>query len=117
MTKRLIKSNVSTAKQPTIAALETAFQLVAYSSLKENNESLDFANIEVEALRIERCVESFYVSEKHDMQYLEFASNFLRMNFKELVFGTKYLFDYLGDTINPEQETHSFLDNSQIVSY
>ena len=93
--KRMPKSQVSTAPQPTVAAVEKSFQIVAYSTLKQNSKELSIENVEIEAQRLERCVEFYYVKENHEMQYLEFASDFLFKNFKEIVFGAKYALDYL----------------------
>ena len=95
MSKRLVKSKVSTAPQPTVDAIEKSFQVVAYSFLKQNAKDLSIENVEIEAQRLERCVEFYYVKENHEMQYLEFAADFLLKNFKEIVFGAKYALDYL----------------------
>ena len=104
------KSEIN-VKQPTNDQLELAFKLVAYSSLKENNESVDINNIEVEAARIERCVELYYRKDLHDLQYPEFASVFLQKNFKELVFGATYLDQYLGDLPEGKDEDHKLTDH------
>ena len=39
------------------------------------------------------------------MQFLEFASNFLVKNYKELVFGTQFNGDYLSDIQDPTNES------------
>lgn len=100
--KRMTKSLVSTAPQPTVDAVEKSFQIVAYYTLKQNKKELSIENVENEAQRLERCVEFYYVKESHDMQYLEFAADFLLKNFKELIFGVQYALEYLTDT--PEND-------------
>ena len=80
-----------------IERLETAFLIVGLASLKANNEPIDKENIEYEAYRIERCVEFFYRTEDHDLQYPEYASKFLQERYKRIVFGSEYLGDWMDD--------------------
>jgi hypothetical protein len=103
---RLVKSKVSTNKQPSITQLENAFKVIALASLQQHNESTEFTNVDHEALRIERCVEFFYVSEDHDMSFGEFAVNFLKTNLKDLVARTKFNSDYLEDLQNTRSESN-----------
>ena len=77
--------------------LEKAFQIVGFASLKENGEPVYQANIDAEADRIERCVEFFYRTEDHDLQYPEYASKFLQERYKRIVFGSEYLGDWMDD--------------------
>ena len=75
--------------------LEKAFGIVAFASLTENDEPVFLENIEAESARIERCVEFFYTKENHDLQYPEYASKFLQERYKDIVYSTKYLGDFL----------------------
>jgi hypothetical protein len=77
--------------------LEKAYSIVAFASLSENQEPVFLENVEAEASRIERCVEYFYTKENHDLQYPEYASKFLQERYKDIVYGVKYLGDWLGD--------------------
>ena len=102
-------------KSPSVENLQHAFNIVAYSSLKENNEPLDQENIEAEAARIERCVEFYYKTDKQaELDYPEFASKFLQDNYKEIVFGDKYLGFFLEDL--PEgQEKEFYMEEASIL--
>lgn len=95
---RAPKSKISTNKQPSTTQLDNAFKVVALASLQQHNESTDFGNVDRESLRIERCVEFYYVSENHDLSFGEFAANFLKTNLKGLVARTEFTEDYLQDT-------------------
>lgn len=75
--------------------LEKAFSIVAFESLIKNDEPIFLENIEAEAARIERCVEHFYKVENHDLQYPEYVSKFLQERYKDIVYGSKYLGDWL----------------------
>lgn len=77
--------------------LTKAFNLIAFASLHENGDDLFLENLEAEAARIERCVERYYTNTDHNMQYPEFVSDFLQRNYKEIVFGDKFLGDFLDD--------------------
>lgn len=102
-------------KIPTLKNLEKAFQLVAYSSLKENNEPINFDNIEAESARITRCVEHHYKIDKEvKFDYLQFASNFLQENFRQLVFGKKFLGNYL-DGIPEGIEKKFYMEEARII--
>lgn len=110
-----MKTLTTQVKTPSVEGLEKAFQLIAYSSLKENDEPLNFENIEAEASRIERCVEHFYVIDKTvKLDYPQFASKFLQDNFKKIVFGTKFLDSYL-DNIPDGIEKKSYINDCSIL--
>ena len=102
---RLPKSKVSTAKQPTIDQVTEALNVVAFYVLHMKKKTFTSDSVECEAQRLERCIEEYYVKENHEMQFLEFASNFLIKNYKELVFGTQFNGDYLSDIQDPTNET------------
>ena len=101
---RLPKSKVSTAKQPTIDQVAEALNIVAFSTLKNKTEPLTDGAINYEVSRLERCIEECYVNENHEMQFLEFASNFLVKNYKELVFGSQFDGYYLNGVPDPLEE-------------
>jgi hypothetical protein len=102
---RLPKSKVSTAKQPTIDQVSNALNIVTFYVLKLKKKTFTDDSVACEVQRLERCIEEYYVKEKHDMQFLEFASNFLIKNYKELVFGTQFNGDYLGSVQDVTKET------------
>ena len=102
---RLPKSKVSTAKQPTIDQVTEALNVVAFYVLKMKKKTFTNDSVDCEAQRLERCIEEYYVKENHEMQFLEFASNFLVKNYKELVFGTQFNGDYLSDIQDPPNES------------
>jgi hypothetical protein len=72
---------------------ENAVLLVAYASLKAANESTDRENVYAEAARIERIIAQEYVEFKGDVEYNQFALNFIKENAAEIVYGDKYSFD------------------------
>lgn len=109
---RLPKSQVSTAKQPTIKQVEEALNVVAFYVLKMKKKSFSEDDFATEVQRIERCIEEHYVKENHEMQFLEFASNFLVENYKELVFGNKFNGDYLNGVSDPFEESE---DNTEYL--
>lgn len=102
-------------KSPSVEGLQKAFTIVAYSSLKENNEPLDDANIEAESARIERCVEHYYkIDKKVELDYPAFASKFLKDNYKEIVFGTKYL-GFFTDDLDEGKEKDFYMDEVRVL--
>lgn len=107
------KSKVSN-KQPSNDQLETAFKIVAFASLKENNEDLSPESIEIESARIERCTEYYYKIQEHDLQYPEFAKKFLFDNQKEIIYGDKFLFDFLDDVPEPVEHQY-FLEDATLA--
>jgi len=77
--------------------LEIAFALVAEVLLyKQKKDYLDSNFVAIEAARIERCVEHFYKTEKHDLQYPEYAIQFIQQNCKDIING-KYDGEWLDD--------------------
>lgn len=102
---RLPKSKVSTAKQPTIDQVTEALNVVAFYVLHMKKKTFTNDSVDCEAQRLERCIEEYYVKENHEMQFLEFASNFLVKNYKELVFGSQFNGDYLSDIQDPTNES------------
>lgn len=102
-------------KQPSNEQLETAFTIVAFASLKENQEPTDNKNILAESARIERCVEYYYKTTEHDLQYPEFAKKFLFENQKEIIYGDKFLNDYLDDVPEPEERNYFLQDMTVMI--
>ena len=103
-------------KTISIEKLNNAFNIVAFSSLKENGEPVTVENVEAESARIERCVEYYYQKDKKcDLDYPEFASNFLQKNFKEIVFGDKYLGFFLDDVSDEEIKKEYYIDEMPIL--
>jgi len=103
-------------KTPTQTSLELAFNLVAYSALKENNELLTAETIEIEATRIERCVEYYYKKDKKiEFDFPQFASKFLQENFKSLVFSDKYIGQYLDDVSDKVVERECFMEDANLI--
>jgi len=100
MSIKRTKSKISTTKQPSIKSVETAIKIMAFSSLKTKELKHSYEDVEIEAYKMEQCIEEYYRKEKHEMQYLEFASDFIMKNFKEFVFGTKFKFEFV-----PEPDT------------
>lgn len=113
-----MKKNIAPKiKRPSVAGLEQAFNIVAYSSLKENNEPLDAENIEAESARIERCVEYYYKTDKDsELDYPQFASKFLQEKFKDIVYSSRYLGDFLDDVSNDVQEKRFYMDDAKFIS-
>lgn len=104
-------------KRPSVAALDRAFTIVAFSSLKENGEPVDDANVEAESARIERCVEHFYKTSKDsELDYPQFASKFLQEKFHDIVHTAKYLGDFLDDVSNDVQEKLYYMDDAKFIS-
>ena len=99
---------------PVLDRLEKAFNIIAIASLKENGEPVFTENIQAEADRIERCVEHFYKVENHDLQYPEYASNFLQERYKDIVYGPKYLGDWLDDV--SDSSVSSSVEEFSIIS-
>lgn len=112
---RLKKSQVSTAKQPTILQIEEALNAVAFYALKNKHKACTEISVDCESKRIERCVEEYYVKEDHEMQFLEFAANFLIINYNELVFGVKFNGVYLTGIQNPTNESVDNVEYSVMV--
>lgn len=110
MKKMYAKKSQSNQKQPNLEQLETAFEIVAFASLKENGESTDKENILAESARIERCTEFYYKTTEHDLQYPEFAKKFLFENQKDIIYGDKFLKDYLQDVQEPEEKRYFLQD-------
>tara|TARA_B110000503_G_scaffold134325_1_gene213133 strand:+ start:466 stop:804 length:339 start_codon:yes stop_codon:yes gene_type:complete len=92
---KMSKSKISTAKQPTIEQLEKAFTIVAYTNLSMKSKKITDDTVGCEAKRLERCVEEFYTYTNHDMQYMEFAANFLTENLEEILSGNKFSSSYI----------------------
>lgn len=92
-------------KTVTLETLQTAFDIVAFASLKENKEELTQDSIETESARIERCVEYHYkIDKKAELNYLEFASKFLSDNYKDIINTNKYIGSYLDDVNDDHKE-------------
>ena len=85
-------------KTVTLESLQTAFDIVAYASLKENKGLLNNDSIQTESARIERCVEHYYKTDKKvELDYLAYASKFLSDNYKDIIYTNKYIGSYLDD--------------------
>ena len=67
--------------------LDKAFKIVAVTILVNRSQPLERDDIEKEAARIERCTEHFYRTESHDLQYPEYATNFLKERFRDITSG------------------------------
>jgi hypothetical protein len=112
-----MKNQTQEIKRPSVAGLEKAFTIVAFSSLNENGEPVDTANVEAESARIERCVEYFYKQDTtFELDYPQFASKFLQEKFYDLVHTTKYLGDFLDDVSNDVQEKQYYMDDAKFIS-
>ena len=112
---RLPKSQVSTAVQPTIKQVESALSVVAAAIIVNKKLFLSEDSLETEVQRLERCTEVFYVLEDHDMQFLEFAANFLQKNYKELVFGSQFSGLYLSEVQDVTKESSDYTEYSVIL--
>lgn len=99
---------------PTLDRLEKAFNIVAVASLSENKEPIFLENIEAESIRIERCVEFFYRTENHDLQYFDYASKFLQERYKDIVYGSKYHGNWLDDV--SDSSVSSSVEEFSIIS-
>jgi len=99
---------------PVLDRLEKAFNIIAIASLSENGEPVFLENIEAESARIERCVEFFYRVENHDLQYFDYASKFLQERYKDIVYGSKYLGDWLDDV--SDSSVSSSVEEFSIIS-
>jgi hypothetical protein len=98
-------------KRPSDAGLEHAFTIVAYTSLNENNESVDIENVEAESARIERCVEHYYKIDRNcDLDYPQFAAKFLQENFRDIVYSDKYIDDFLDGVADNTKENLVHVD-------
>lgn len=74
---------------------------ISYLSLRENNEPLHQTNIDAETARIERMVEYEYkIEPSGKLHLIDFSIHFLKENYYEIIYGTKYLNDYLSDVID-----------------
>jgi hypothetical protein len=102
------------SKSVSLEQLETAFKILAFASLKENGEPIFPENVEVEAARIERCTEYYYKTENHDLQYPEFAKQFLFENQKDIIYGDRFLKDYLDDVQEPS-ERQFYLEDATLA--
>ena len=102
--------------KPSQQALEQAFLVVAAARFLNANKKLsDISNIEKEASRIERCVDYYYKIDKAvKFDYPTFVSNFLKENYKEIVFGTKYHGLFL-DELPDGKERETYIEKSSIL--
>ena len=82
---------------PILDRLEQAFNIIAFSSLKEHNIPTTSDNIATESARIERCVEYFYVKDNHVLQYPEYAAKFLTERWSSIVFTDEYQGNWIDD--------------------
>lgn len=95
--------------------LEQAYKIIAFARMKlANITSLE--EIDVEANRVERCVEFNYAYTDHDSSFADFATKFLKDNFKELVFGTKFNGAYLDDLKDSVAEREYFSPEFVLVA-
>lgn len=103
-------------KKPSIESLQKAFDIIAFSSLKENDEPVTTENLEAESARIERCVEYFYKKDKKcELDYPQFASKFLQENYHDIVFTAKYLDQYLDDVSDNVEEKEYYIDDVRLI--
>lgn len=102
-------------KNPTLEGLQQAYNLVAFASLKEHNKPITSESVEIEAARIERCVEFYYKRDKKvEYNLQQFASKFLQDNFKGLI-KNKYSGQYLDDVVDEVQEKKFYLDDAKFI--
>ena len=86
--------------------LDKALLITAFTSLKENGEPTDERNVYAEVSRITRAIEHEYKSDKtRGFHFINYASNFLKDNFKEIIWGDKYLGQYLDDVKDVKDES------------
>jgi hypothetical protein len=77
--------------------IKKAYDIIATAKLYQSNVLPTIENCEIETERLTRCVNFYYIKEKHNMQYDVFTSHFLHREFKEIIFGTTYNHKYLSD--------------------
>jgi hypothetical protein len=87
-----------------------AASILAFKKIPLTEDVLD-----TESSRIERCIEIFYATETHDMQFLEFAADFLTKNSKELVFGTQFSGLYLSEVQDVTKESSDYTEYSVML--
>ena len=108
-------STTSSTEQVSNKQLEQAYKVIAFSRMKIANVT-SLEEIDVEANRIERCVEFNYAYTDHDSSFADFATQFLKENFKELVFGTQFNGNYLDDLQDPTTEREYFSPEFSMVA-
>lgn len=99
-------------KIPSQEALDNAFRVLALANLKSKKESTNIGFVEKEAARICRMTEHFYKLDKTVLfDYPQFAANFLKENFKDIVFGTKYDGLFVDDILdNKEPKMNAYIN-------
>jgi hypothetical protein len=103
-------------KRPSVEGLEQAFTVVAFGRLKKLDKPFNNDSIQSEAARIERCVEYMYkVDKKEELDYPQFASNFLKENFRELISGNKYSGLYLQDVSDNVKEKEYYMEDATFI--
>ena len=107
-------SSTSSTEQVSNKQLEQAYKVLAFSRMKiaKSTSSEEF---DVEVARIERCVEFNYTYTDHDLSFTDFGSQFLKRNFEELVFGTKFNGDYLEDLRDSTTDRQYFSPEFSLV--
>lgn len=108
-------STTSSTEQVSNKQLDQAYKVIAFSRMKiANMTSLE--EIDVEANRIERCVEFNYTYTNHDSSFADFASQFLKENFKALIFGAQFNGTYLEDLKDSTTELEFFSPEFSLVA-
>lgn len=106
----------SEIKRPSVDGLEQAFTVVAFGRLKKLDKPFNQDSVLSEAARIERCVEFMYKTDKkEDLDYPQFASKFLKDNFKELISGKKYSGSYLSDVNDDVKEKAYYMEDATFI--
>lgn len=103
-------------KRPSVDGLNQAFTVVAFGRLKNLDKPFNQDSIAHEAARIERCVEYLYkIDKKMELDYPQFASIFLKENFRELISGNKYSGLYLDDVKDDVKEKEYYMDEAALI--
>lgn len=91
MTKTTVSINQT---KKTLANLQIAIEIVAAARIQNGLTTVAF---ETECDRIERCLECQYTINRTELDYNEFALDFIKTNVKDLVFHSNYAGTYLKD--------------------
>jgi hypothetical protein len=103
-------------KTPSNDGLDQAFAVVALGRLKKLDKPFNNDSIQAEAARLERCVEYMYkIDKKMELNYQQFASNFLKDNLKQLISGNKYSGLYLNDVTDNVKEKSYYMEEATFI--
>ena len=79
-------------KQTKTEKKEEMLLLIAFASLKHNDEPTDLENLHAEKSRLERIAENFYKNSP-DQEYNQFLIDWLRENAHDIVYTDKFVYD------------------------